>query len=131
MTVRFLDGPAEGVSLGLRRAPMFLRVVVSPAGKVDALDQLGDVPMPREAVHVYQGVEGKLFTFRGDVFVCVRGPGGSQQAGTAAGEYRHRPDVDGELLRDTAAWREWCRAQPEAARLEDPGEPARTSPVPG
>lgn len=118
MSVRFLDGPAAGQSLGLRRVPIFLRVVIDrETGKVDALDQLDDVPRPTEEVHVYEGDRSTLFALRGDIIVCVRGADGMQQAATGSGEYHYRPDVDGETVRDTEAWRAWCRAQPEAAEV--------------
>lgn len=92
----FEGGPAGGATLLLRRAPVFLRVVIGPRGKVDALDQLEDVPADGETVHVYE-----RFGPRGHV--CLR-PGGCHEYGT----YRHLPHVDGELLRDTAAWRAWA-----------------------
>jgi hypothetical protein len=54
----FLDGPAKGASLNLARAPLFLRVVIDTRdGKVDALDQLTDVPHPCEAIYVYRLAE--------------------------------------------------------------------------
>ena len=118
MSVRLLDGPAAGASLGLRRVPLFLRVVIHrETGKVDALDQLYDEPLNAEAIHVYQGVHGTLMALRGDIIVCVRGADGMQQAATGSGDYRHRPDVDGETVRETAAWRAWCLAQPEAVEV--------------
>lgn len=99
----FLDGPAGGRSLGLRRAPHFLRVVTSGV-LVDALDQLDDSPLSGETVHVYEMIS---FEFRG--FVCRSGSGSGFQESAV---YRHRHDADGEALRDAAAWRAWCRAQP-------------------
>ena len=39
--MRFLDGPAKGAILDLRRAPLFLRVVSDvDDGTIDALDRL-------------------------------------------------------------------------------------------
>ena len=56
---RFLDGPAAGNALMLRRAPLFLRVTIDAAGgKVDALDQLDDDPQDGETVHVYRQLPG-------------------------------------------------------------------------
>lgn len=53
--IQFIDGPAKGTTLDLRRAPVFLRVVIDPVGDVfDALDQLDDVPKPHESIHVYR-----------------------------------------------------------------------------
>ena len=47
---RFLDGPAAGVLLALRRAPLYLRVVYHAKREEpwDALDQLADVPGEHE-----------------------------------------------------------------------------------
>jgi len=49
---RFLDGPAEGVTLMLRRAPIYLRVV-HRGTEWDALDALDDRPTPDETIYVY------------------------------------------------------------------------------
>jgi hypothetical protein len=118
MSVRFLNGPAAGSTLGLRRVPIFLRVVIHRStGKVDALDQLDDEPLEAEAIYVYQGVPGTLMALRGDIIVCVRGADGMQAAATGSGDYRHRSDVDGEQMRETGAWRAWCLAQPEAVEV--------------
>lgn len=66
--VNLKDGPAEGVSLVLRRAPIYLRVTFnhrvanrvcsrgSSERKWDALDQLDDEPKPHETVWVYKRV---------------------------------------------------------------------------
>lgn len=100
--VTFRDGPAAAAVLELRRAPNWLRVVVHDSGRIDALDQLDDSPSPDETVHVYELVEGT----RSVIFACGRGRfrGGGRYA---VGEYRHLPDVDGEALRETDAWRQW------------------------
>lgn len=109
---RFLDGPAEGCDLMLRRCPPYLRVVVkipgAPAPTIDALDQLEDVPAPNEVVVVYRRVDG---TFSRMHF-CFRGKDRGKSGWQETGEYRHLPDVDGEQLRDTAAWRAWAMEQP-------------------
>ena len=121
MSVLFRDGPAADRTLALRRVPIFLRVVIDRhGGRLDALDQLDDEPMPGEGVWVYQAVPGTTWALRGDIIVCVRGSGGMTQAATARGVYTHRADVDGEQLRDTEAWRAWCREQPEAAEIPEP-----------
>jgi hypothetical protein len=84
---RFLDGPAEGVTLDLRRAPTYLRAVSRPGGYVgsrlrqrpwDALDLPEDRRNPDEVVEVYKIVPGTW----GQVFVR---PGGEYQYG----DYRH------------------------------------------
>lgn len=110
--ITFLDGPAAGTKLSLHRAPIFLRVVIDrETGRVDALDQLNDVPKKSEAVHVYYCPEP--FMFRRDIIVCP------PQA-MASGEYTHRADVDGEQFRETHVWRAWCRAQPLDRETVDP-----------
>ena len=106
--VELRGGPAGGVTLALRRAPRFLRVVIDPAGAVDALDQLEDTPTDGELVEVYE-----LLERRGPVHVCARRGGGSGWYESAS--YTFRGDVDGNQLRDTAAWRAWAAAQPPAA----------------
>lgn len=110
-----LDGPAAG-RYGTRRAPHFLRAVVSRSdGRVDLLDQLHDEPRPIEDVYVYEATgptwDAESMVRQG-TFVCPP-PG-------ASGEYRHRTDVDGETVRTTADWRAWARAQPAAVALYDP-----------
>lgn len=108
--IGFADGPAAGSVLALHRAPTYLRVVISPSGKVDALDQLEDTPKPREAIHVY-----RLEAPATDVHINM----GSTKRGSGfykLGTYRHLPDVDGEAMRETDAWQEWARAQPPLVR---------------
>lgn len=105
---RFLDGPAAGVSLSHARAPHFLRVV-SNGTSWDLLDRLDDAPRPDEIVYVYEQVPN---THLGRVHIS----GGPSSGWFASADYRYRPDVDGEQLRETAAWRAWASAQP---RLEE------------
>ena len=107
--VELVDGPAAG-RYSARRAPWFLRAVVDRTnGTRDLLDQLDDRPVPGEAVHVYEAEPGSLWDpdmIRRVQHVIICPPPG------ARGVYRHRPDVDGETLRETSAWRAWCRSQP-------------------
>jgi hypothetical protein len=49
----FIDGPAKGQCLLLKRSPQLLRVV-ELNGKWDALDQPGDEPRPGEKVYDYE-----------------------------------------------------------------------------
>jgi hypothetical protein len=109
----FRDGPAGGQSLANGRQPLFLRVVVDAAGGVDCLDHLEDVAKPDERIHVYELVPN---TDKGIALVRVGGHRGQPATciPMALGDYRHRPDVDGELVRDTLAWRNWCLEQPPA-----------------
>jgi len=82
--IRFLDGPAEGVTLFLRSAPEVLRVVRAEDGTWDALDQPGDEPRPGETVFVYRR-EG-----RGGVAMVDFARGSKHRSGAyASGRYRH------------------------------------------
>lgn len=107
--MKFLDGPAVGVSLSCHRAPIYLRVVQDTSERrFDALDQPDDTPTPSEIIHVYRRVEGTW----GCVFACTRsGRGGGRYE---HGDYVHVPVGDTEPFRSTEAWRAWCMGQPEA-----------------
>jgi hypothetical protein len=106
----FRDGPAAGTTLMLHRAPLFLRVVISPTGHVDALDQPEDTALPGERVHVYQRAgEARLV----HLSMANRRQSGFYQMA----EYEHRSDVDGETVRETSTWRAWAMAQPEAEQV--------------
>lgn len=48
--IEFLDGPAGNKTLELRRAPVYLRVVIDADGNIDALDQLDDRPKEDERI---------------------------------------------------------------------------------
>lgn len=114
--IRILDGPAAGAELPLRRAPIFLRVVVNRKNnRIDGLDQLDDTPRPNEDVFVYRAIEGTLFNLPDGTFICGRG--GAMAA--AAGDYVH-VEMDGNTLRDTGAWRAWCLSQPVSKRTYNP-----------
>jgi hypothetical protein len=106
--IRILDGPAAGAELGLQRAPMYLRVVIGPGGKVDALDLMEDMPAPDEVVHVYARCGDASVAF-----ICRPARGSGRRVVMAS--YDHLPDVDAVTLNlyDTAAWRAWAAAQPE------------------
>jgi hypothetical protein len=106
----FRGGPADGQTLTNGRQPRFLRIVTSGA-KVDCLDQLDDVAAPDESIAVYRLVDAGHYAR-----VRVARPVTCIDFWT--GLYEHVADVDGELVRDNEAWREWCRAQPHP-RLEE------------
>lgn len=127
--VHLVDGPAAGTHLALRRAPVFLRIVIDRrSGKVDALDELDDTPREGEGLHVYQGDRDTLFAFRSDVYVCTSDKRGSlTAAGLAKGTYRHLADVDGEQLRDTAAWRAWVLERVATVERREPVVEGATS----
>lgn len=100
---RFLDGPAAGTSLLLKRAPQLLRVVQDTNSTFDALDQLHDTPALGERITVYERVT-KPSTVH--INAGRKGCGWFQIA-----EYRaidpQPADAD---VRVTIRWREWARA---------------------
>ena len=101
---RFLNGPAAGTTLMLRRAPDYLRAVRDiPGGTWDALDQLDDVADPAEEIAVYR-LEGE------PTWIHVRrAKGGGVFRG---GAYRLvDPAPPDDQVRTTKAWRTWTRAQ--------------------
>lgn len=100
----FVQGPAHDKELVLHRAPIYLRVVVGAGGKIDALDLLEDEPERDEVVHVYRrrGTANVMFA------CSRRGRGGGRYE---YGVYEWLSGVDGEPLRETAAWRAWVDAQ--------------------
>jgi hypothetical protein len=114
----FFDGPAAGVQLELKRAPKFLRAVVSvaPPGERtqkavavwDALDQLDDAPRDGETCHAY-----RLVADDGWMHLDYRDKKGRRRGVTIRNAtYAHmdtQPDQD--TMRDTEKWRQWCLAE--------------------
>lgn len=102
---KFIDGPAAGIVLQLRRSPLFLRVVHSDANGWDGLDQHDDKPADNEDVHTYvrrgQPVRYHLNTGKRS------GSGFFEMADYQI--YRHQPPP--EVVRNTLAWRQWTLAQ--------------------
>jgi len=99
----FSDGPAQGQTLMLGRAPIFLRVV-EWAGAFDALDQIDDTPEPEETIHVYQrvGEPGRMHVHRS----------GGKGGWFTVAEYAVLPEQpDEDEVRRTDAWQAWCRRQ--------------------
>lgn len=115
----FVDGPAAGEILMLRRAPVMLRVVRSKLGKWDALDQPDDAAKAGEQIFVYRLAE-KPSRYH----LCIRGKGKKEGGFYWSGKYELLPEnVADEVLRDTAAWARWCvqnfdRLMPEWAKKE-------------
>ena len=101
----FDDGPAAGVSLQLRRAPLFLRVVIDKqTGEVDALDQLGDQPRLGETIHAYRRVTNEL---QYHMRACKDGSGWYSSA-----RYQlHDEQPADHVGRDRESWREWTQYQ--------------------
>lgn len=96
----FLDGPAKGKTLMLKRAARFLRVVEND-GSFDALDQPCDVPTPNEKLYAY--------TVVGDVGHChihaSRGRGGFYPIANYKLVEAQPTEAE---MRDNASWRAWC-----------------------
>jgi hypothetical protein len=103
---QFLDGPAAGSTLFLKRAPTYLRAVRGADGTWDALDQLSDVPRPGESIVVYR-LEGE------PTFCHInrdRRHGGSGVF--RGGRYRVvEPQPSDVEVRETDAWRRWVGVQ--------------------
>jgi hypothetical protein len=103
----FIDGPAAGITLALRRAPTFLRVVRDAHGVWDALDQLADAPAEGDEVLAYQrcGEAGSIHIDGTD----KRG----RRVGTwfAFAQYKYaEPRPDRAVMVSTEAWRAWATA---------------------
>ncbi len=105
----FLNGPAEGTNLTLGRSPYFLRVVRTPEGKWDALDQLDDTPSPDEEIHVYRIASEPMTSH-----VDGRDPKTGKRFGrwmSIADYVFHDEQPDDRTARYKAAWQEWCADQ--------------------
>jgi len=112
--IKFLDGPAAGQCLALRRAPIFLRVVVNRYGDKktwDALDQLGDTPKAGEDIFAY-----RLASQPRHMHLC-RSP--RRLSGYyAMADYRFvGQQPDDATLRNADKWRAWCIEQAKAEGL--------------
>ena len=101
----FLDGPAQGKTLMLRRAPYFLRVTHGPRG-LDALDQIGDEPTSKETVTVYVRQPGAVE--KGVHLNCGKN-GGSGWYCVASYKHSENQPTDAEM-RGNTRWRAWCQA---------------------
>lgn len=97
-------GPAGGAVLALRRAPKLLRVVISPTGNIDALDQLGDTPTPGERIVVYRRTSRPMRYH-------LKATRKSLSGYYVSADYQwmvHQPDD--QTARETASWRAWAIA---------------------
>lgn len=102
---KFEDGPAQGQTLMIRRAPVFLRLTFD-GKKWDALDQLDDEPLQNETLHVY-----RITDMPGHIHLNTgRKPGGGF---FPLANYRfYQPQPMDEQVRTFAAWKSWCESQP-------------------
>src|SRR4051794_15524071 len=104
----FIDGPAAGVHLMLRRAPVMLRTVTTGGGKWDALDQPNDQPAADERIYLYRAVPGTAF---GMHLNCGRGKNREAGGIYQSADYQFvEPQPDDVTLRDSAKWVEFCDA---------------------
>jgi len=103
--ITFKDGPAAGVSLQLRRAPLFLRVVIDKkTGEVDALDQINDRPRLGEEIHAYRRVTNAT---KYHLRACIDGSGWYSSA-----SYRHHDEQPADHVgRDRGSWQHWTQEQ--------------------
>jgi hypothetical protein len=115
VSTSFRDGPAGGVLLELKRAPLFLRVTqLASTGKFDALDQLDDKPMADERIFVYV-LEAK------PVQAHIRRGNGGGWLMICKYKY-HEPQPTDAEMRTNEAWREWTKT---AVRQINPDELAK------
>ncbi|PQO39362.1 hypothetical protein C5Y96_05770 [Blastopirellula marina] len=122
--IEFIEGPAAGTHLCLRRTPLLLRVVIDRAsGQVDALDQLEDVPRLGESIHVYRR-EGE--PLRG---MIDSGKGGYTGPFVAA-TYLYFPwQPADEVARDNQRWQKWAITADEvSAKAEKPASGPQNTP---
>lgn len=113
-----IGGPANGVTLMLRRSPAYLRVVVNTYGikkEWDALDQLYDVAKPEETIYVY-----RLFERSGTVHLRMsKGRSGFYEMAT----YKfYEPQPDDKVIRNNETWRKWAQATFDAELKESSDE---------
>ena len=74
--IKILDGPAEGVTLSVSRAPGMLRVVFGMSShEWDVLNELDDVAEDDETIYVYEMDPSTFYRYH------VR-PGGWKQGGS-------------------------------------------------
>jgi hypothetical protein len=122
--ITFLDGPASGQTLMLRRAPLFLRVchdagyakAVCKKGRQewDALDELSDVPRPGEKLYVYVRE-----SHAGPIYVLMSSRNGSGWYERATYKL-HSEQPDDETMRRTSSWQAWAQAAAEKMQADFP-----------
>lgn len=101
---KFLDGPAKGKTLMLKRAPVFLRVT-NIGDRWDALDQLNDSPLPEEVVHAYRAAS--------EVGAVHVNRGGGKGGFYTVADYELCPSQPSQdQMRNLGQWADWCAAQP-------------------
>lgn len=121
---RFLDGPAAGQTLMIKRSPIFLRVTRRKAPLrgdgfsivFDALDAPDDTPAPDEELLCYRATSDKP---SGNVHLRLSGKAKQASGFYPIGEYALYPEQPAdEVMRDNARWREWCKQQALAHNIK-------------
>jgi hypothetical protein len=115
----FLNGPAKGQTLMLKRSPILLRVCLN-GKKWDALDQPDDLPHPAEIMFVYV-----LKEFKGH---CMINPGGCYPlAKYELFEPTEQPSHA--IMRNRDQWQKWCIDNGADPDLSHEYQPPPTKPV--
>jgi len=112
--VEFIDGPAVGKFLDLKRAPAFIRLT-EDNGKFGALDQIGDEPKASENITVY------ILTSPVQRYHLKRSGKYKGQSGwkIRARYKQHSEQPEDGILRDNEQWQSWATDNFE--RLESVG----------
>lgn len=123
----FVDGPAKGKTMNLRRAVVFLRVTrkrfaleMQPephtkADQFDALDQPEDTPADGEELFCYLNT-GKR---NGACHMRFGGKDKHRSGFYVMAEYALYPDQPPDaIMRDNARWREWCGHEAFTKKIE-------------
>lgn len=111
----FLDGPAKGQHLMLKRKVRFLRVAFRPAdnpatrakhhaARWDALDMPEDVPEASEQLYAYEAASNGG--------MCHINRGGGRGGFYSIQDYKFVPDQpDDATMRDRSKWVAWCESK--------------------
>lgn len=102
--IRFNDGPASGIQLMVKRAPIYLRLVFARK-EWDALDQVDDEPKRTEQITAYRRVALEHPTH----FKFFRRSANGWYANATYAVVTPQPDDA--TMRDKAKWQAWCVAQ--------------------
>lgn len=109
------DGPAAGVSMMLKRSPLFLRLTRDRAGKWDGLDMHDDRPHHDESVVVY--MRGTKPT------MChIKMSGAGSGFYSLADYYVVANQPTDDIVRSNTLWQRWCVAQLERIKATLPHE---------
>ena len=109
---RFVNGPAAGKVMMLRRSPpaRFLRVTIRGVD-FDALDMLDDEPREDEQLFAY-----RLTEYKGMAHLLMSPRKNSGWFPMSVYEFVEDQPADA-VMRDGDRWREWCMAQKLVARI--------------